>query len=58
VSALRGVAAGALGLTALEAFVSSPSAGSNAGTLFTLATGVVRRLFDPTVPLIPDRRTK
>jgi hypothetical protein len=54
-SALRGAAAGTLGLTALYALISTRGAAENAGTLFTVLTGAVRRLVDPTVPLIPDR---
>jgi hypothetical protein len=54
--ALRGMAAGVLGLSMLEVVVSSNAASNNASGLFTLATGTIRRLVDPSVPLIPDRR--
>lgn len=55
-SALRGVVVGVLGLSAFELLVSSPAAANNAGGIFTLAAGAFRRLVDPSVPLIPDRR--
>lgn len=55
-SALRGVIAGGLALTALEALVTSRGAANNAGALFTLTAGAINRLIDPSVPLIPDRR--
>jgi hypothetical protein len=56
VSAARGVLAGTLGLSLLQAFLSSPTASSNAGTLFGVVDGVVKRLMDPAVPLVPDLR--
>lgn len=56
-SAVRGVVAGVLGLSLLEAAASSSSAANNAGVLFTASAAVIRRLVDPSVPLIPDRRT-
>lgn len=54
--ALRGIAAGTLGLAGLEVLVSSQKAVANAGTLVKLATGFINRMVDPSVPLIPDRR--
>lgn len=57
-SALRGILAGTLGLSLLEAVVSTEAAAKNTGTLFTLAASVANRLIDPTVPLVPDLRTK
>lgn len=54
--ALRGIAAGTLGLVGLEVLVSSQKAVTNAGTLVKLATGFINRMVDPSVPLIPDRR--
>lgn len=56
-SALRGVVAGVLGLTLLDAVVSSESAANNLGTFATLFGGLVNRLVNPAVPLIPNRRT-
>lgn len=55
-SALRGVVVGVLGLSALQVLVSSPAAANNAGGAIQLAAGAFRRLVDPSVPLIPDRR--
>lgn len=55
-SAARGIIAGSLALAALEAAVSNPQSAANTGALFTLAASFVRRLMDPSVPLIPDRR--
>lgn len=57
-SALRGALMGALGLTALEAAVSSNRGAKNTGRLFEMAAGFVNRLVDPSVALIPDRRKK
>jgi hypothetical protein len=54
-SALRGAIGGALALTMFEAIISTKGAAERTGTLFTLIAGAVRRLVDPTVPLIPDR---
>lgn len=53
-SALRGVVAGVLGLSLMEAVVTSTSGASNTGRLFDLAASFVNRLVDPSVPLIPD----
>ena len=55
-SALRGAMVGALGLTLLEATVSSNTAVSNTSGLIKLASDVIVRLVNPTVPLIPDHR--
>lgn len=55
-SALRGIIAGTIGLSFLEAVVSSQSAAKNTGALFDLAASAMNRLVDPSVPLIPDRR--
>lgn len=57
-SALRGAIAGGLGLTFLEVLVSNPKAAANTGTVFGLLAGALRRVVDPTVPLIPDRTAK
>jgi len=56
VSALRGVVAGVLALSALELVLSSSEAAKNAGGAFELAASAINRLVDPSVPLIPDRR--
>lgn len=55
-SALRGVMGGVIGLSLLEALVSSQKSAQNASGLFVLAASAVNRLVDPSVPLIPDRR--
>lgn len=55
-SALRGLLGGVIGLSLLEATVSSAAATNNASAAVTLVTGALRRLIDPAVPLIPDRR--
>lgn len=55
-SALRGLAAGVLGLSALEVFVTSSSAQTSTSALIKIATGTISRLVDPSLPLIPDRR--
>lgn len=55
-SAVRGVIVGALGLTALEAVVSSQTGTENVSTLIGLVSSAFRRLVDPSVPLIPDLR--
>lgn len=57
-SALRGAIAGGLALTFLEVVVATPGAAGRTGTLFTLLAGALRRIVDPTVPLIPDRTGK
>lgn len=57
-SALRGLAAGVLSLSLLDALISTDRAANNASGLITVAAGGLRRLIDPTVPLIPDRRDK
>ena len=57
-SALRGLAVGVLGLSALEVVVANRATASNAGRLFTIASSFVHRLVDPSVPLIPDLRGK
>lgn len=54
-SALRGVAAGVLGLIALQAVGQAGGTG-RIGSLFGLLDQVVTRALDPKVPLIPDRR--
>ena len=56
-SALRGFVAGALGLTLLEAAVSTQKAASNASGVVSVLTKGIARIVDPTVPLIPDRRS-
>lgn len=53
---IRGLFAGAIALSLLEALVSTPAAAGNAGVLFTAAAATVRRLIDPSVPLVPDLR--
>ena len=55
-AALRGAVVGFLGLTLLEAAVSSEAAVNNTNTLVGLATKAIRRWMDPTLPLIPDLR--
>lgn len=55
-SALRGIVAGAIGLSLLELVVSNPAASTNTGAVFELAASAIRRLVDPSVPLIPDLR--
>jgi hypothetical protein len=56
VSALRGLLGGVIGLSLLEATISTAEASNNASAAITLVTGAMRRLIDPAVPLIPDRR--
>lgn len=56
-SAASGIIAGTIALSVLELVVSSDTAARNTGALFTVSAGVIRRLVDPSVPLIPDRRT-
>ena len=56
-SAARGVVAGVLGLSLLEAVLSHADAGGGAvGTAFTLLSKVFDRIVNPSVPLIPDTR--
>jgi hypothetical protein len=56
VSALRGAAVGALGLTAMHAIVATPQGPGRVGGLLENAGGLVRRFISPAVPAIPDRR--
>lgn len=51
--------AGVIGLSLLDAVLvgSASRGGGPVGSAATLATGALRRLIDPTVPLIPDLRT-
>src|SRR5206468_1744130 len=51
--AVRGFAAGALGLIALQTLTSDQYAGKAAGLIGTI-TGLVARALDPDVPAIPD----
>jgi hypothetical protein len=46
-----------LGLIALQA-LTSPSAPARVSAAFSGATAVLNRALDPTVPAIPDLRTK
>lgn len=55
--AVRGFAAGALGLIALQGLTSDKSAGKVSGLVGTI-TGLVDRALDPNVPAIPDHSTK
>jgi len=58
-SATRGIIAGVLALSLAQATLANAESTSGPGaaaTAFTLAAGVLRRLVDPTVALIPDRR--
>lgn len=55
-SALRGIMAGALGLAALQAIVSSRETG-NLAKLLKLPGDWARAFLDPARPLIPDVRT-
>lgn len=57
-SATRGMVAGFLGLTLLEAAVSSQQAAGRVGGLISLASKFVSRVVDPTVPLVPDLTNK
>lgn len=57
-SALRGMVAGVLTLSLLEAAISTEKASTNASGLFTLVAGGLARVIDPTVALIPDRRSR
>lgn len=56
-SALRGMALGAMGLTLLEVLVTSQKATQNFGGVFALIAKGYNRLVDPSVPLIPDLRS-
>lgn len=49
----RGFVAGLLGLTLLEAFVTSKSAPAGLAGISTSLAGGLNRYLDPTVPLIP-----
>lgn len=57
-SALRGLVAGTLGLSLLEAVVSTSKGPAAVGTFTGLATSAINRLVDPAVPLVPDLRQK
>lgn len=56
-STLRWVFGAWLGLIALQA-LTSPSAPDRVAQAFSGAQGLIERLLDPTVPAIPDLRTK
>jgi hypothetical protein len=58
VSAWRTALAGMLGLALLEAAVSSQQAAGRAGSLLTGVAKVVDHVLSPTVPAIPDLRTR
>lgn len=55
-SALSGFVTGVLGLTLLEAVISSDTATQNATGAFSTAAKVVRQLASPMTPGIPDLR--
>lgn len=55
-SATRGVIVGMLGLTLLQALLSTEAATRNTSGALTAVAGGLSRWLDPTVPLIPDRR--
>ena len=52
---MRGLIIGLLALTLLETVLSSPSAPGRVGGLLSGAGGLVQRLADPTIPLIPPK---
>lgn len=54
--ALGGFATGVLGLSLLEAVLSSSDATGRVGGVFTGAAAVLRHLSSPDVPMIPDLR--
>jgi len=54
---MRGVLAGTLGLTLLQAIVSSKEATANASGMITLLSNGLARWFNPYTPLIPELRT-
>lgn len=56
-SALSGFVGGVLGLSLLEAVVSSSQATGRVGGLFDSASNVLAHLASPDVPAIPDLRT-
>lgn len=55
-SASFGFVGGVLALTALDAVVSSKGATDNVSGLLGTAAAIIRRLSDPSIPAIPDRR--
>lgn len=55
VSALRGLAVGVLGLTALDVLVSKQGS-KNVGGLFVWVSAVFNHWLSPTIALIPDLR--
>lgn len=57
-SAVGGIVIGTLALSALEAVVTSKAGTENVSTVVDLATKTINRLVDPSVPLIPDLRSK
>lgn len=56
-SGIGGFVIGVIGLSALEAVVSSSQATGRVGGAFTSAATVLQHLASPDVPLIPDLRT-
>jgi len=55
-SALGGFVSGVIGLSLLEAVVSSSQASDRASGVFTGAASLLRHLVSPEVPAIPDLR--
>lgn len=57
-SAVRGMVAGVLGLSLLDAAIGTSQAANNASGVIGLVSKGLARIIDPTVALIPDRRSK
>lgn len=55
---MRGFLLGLLGLALLEAFYANPHGPDAVGTGASLVAKSLNHLIDPTVPLIPDLRTR
>jgi hypothetical protein len=58
VSAVGGFVSGVLGLSLLEAVLSSNQATGRVGGVFTGASSLLRHLSSPDVPAIPDLRVR
>jgi hypothetical protein len=58
VSAVRTALAGMIGLALLDASVSSQAAAGRVGGLLTAVATVIEHVLSPTVPAIPDLRTR